>query len=272
MKRIPDRYRGEWALVTGASSGIGREFCVQLAAAGMNVALTARRKELLDELAATLSGRTGVQTMTVRADLGDAGAVNEIHRQVAAEGIRVRILVNNAGVWHWGLFEGQSADECARMIHVNALAVVQMVRAFLPDLGTHPDSVIVNVSSPAALQPMPYAALYAATKAFVHSFSRALREECGGRGIRVKTLVPGATRTNFASRTGGAHPFGERLASPSEVVKKALEELDGKRGVICHARWTYLQRLCAGLLPADLLARMVGYRYRWPEPVREAAR
>jgi short-subunit dehydrogenase len=266
------RLRGHWSLVTGASSGIGREFCTQLAARGANVILVARREGVLRDLAETLRARDGAQTLVVPADLSVPGSVEEVRRRVASHGVRIRLLVNNAGVWHWGCLEGQPGTECRDMIRVNVMAVVQMARAFLADLGSHPDGTVLNVSSPAAQLPMPYAAVYAATKAFVHSFSQALAEECRGRGVRVKALVPGPTRTGFAGRQRDTHPFGDRFGSPADVVKVALDGLDRRGVVIAHARWTCLLRVAAALAPPSWLTRIVARRLRPPPSATENAR
>ena len=166
--------RGDWALVTGASSGIGRAFAVQLAAVGVNLALVARREPLLRALAEEIEQRHAVRALAMPIDLGKPDAATAIKARLASNGIKIRLLVNNAAFGHWGRFENGTQTAYQDMIQVNVSAMVALCQAFLPDLSGFSSSAIINVSSPAAFQPVPYMAVYAASKAFVSSFSQAL--------------------------------------------------------------------------------------------------
>lgn len=257
--------RGDWALITGASSGIGREFCLQLAAAGMNVAMVARRAEALSELAATIADRHGTRALPIALDLVEVGAPERVRLRTAAEGIRIRLLVNSAAFGRWGRFEAIDPTSYRRMIDLNVGAMVELCHQFLPDLAGFASSAVINVSSPAALQPVPYMATYAATKAFVSSFSQALHGEWKGRGVLVQTLVPGPTATDF-DRTAGAYASAVTArGSPEQVVLDSLAALASMRPVAWNAKGTYKQRIFAGLFPSRVVIKEVAKMFRPPD-------
>lgn len=256
---------GQWALVTGASSGIGREFAVQLAANGMNVVLVARRKERLDAVAEELRARHGVRIEAIAADLTQPGTVGQLKARLDQAGIRIRLLCNNAAFGRWGRFEETPAELYREMIELNTTVVVTMCHAFLGDLASFPTSLVINVSSPASYQPVPYMAVYAASKAFVHSFSQALHGEWKGRGVHVQTLVPGPTESEFdATARAYASALTERDA-PAQVVRAALARLDAGRPVVTAAKGTFKQRFFAGLFPPSIVIREVGKMFTPPK-------
>lgn len=244
-----DECKGDWALITGASSGIGREFAVQLAEAGMNLVLVARRARLLEELASELSQRATVRTLVVPADLREPTAVAAIREKCAAAGIRIRVLVNNAAFGRWGHFEQTSEETYREMLRVNTEALVALCHALLPQLASFPSSAVINVSSAACYQPVPYMAVYAATKAFVQSFSQALHGEWQRRGVLVQTLVPGPTDTQFDKTAGAYESALKGRAKPADVVKRSLMRLGTKAPVVVTTGGTYQQRIFAGLFP-----------------------
>lgn len=257
-------YRGDWALVTGASSGIGREFALQLAAAGMNVILVARRRPMLDILSAEVIERHRVEARVVVADLAQPGAVAQIKARLSSEGHRVRLLCNNAAFGRWGGFEKASAAVYQDMVQVNVSAVVATCYCFLPDLRTFPSSVVINVSSAAAFQPIPYMAVYAATKAFVLSFSQALFGEWQAYGVLVQTLVPGPTATEF-DVVAGAYPSARITRGPAaQVVRDSLAHLRRGDPVALTAKGTLAQRVFAALFPPRIVIREVARRFQPP--------
>lgn len=260
----PEHLQGSWALVTGASSGIGAEFCVQLARAGANVVLVARRRARLEAVAADAMRAGRIQTLIVEQDLQAPAAAESIRGALAGKGIRIRLLVNNAAFGHWGRFEAKPAPLHESMLRVNAQAVVGLCHAFLPDLTETAPSAVINVASQAAYQPVPFMATYAATKAFVLSFSQALHAEWAERGILVQALVPGPTATEFdtvASAT--AVPVKARWPA-GEAVSAALNGLRSGQPVVVSARGTYKQRLFAGLFPPRIVIREVARMFRPP--------
>jgi uncharacterized protein len=256
--------RGSWALITGASSGIGREFSSQLAGAGWNLVLVARRRERLEASAAELSGLHAVRALVLAKDLLEPDAVPEIRARLLAEGIRIRLICNCAGFGRWGRFEGSSAQLYSGMIGLNAAAAVPLCAAFCLDLAAHPTSAVINVSSPAALQPVPYMAVYAATKAFVHSFSQALYGEWKSRGVTVQTLVPGPTATEFDSLAGAYETRLPERDSPIDVVRASLARLERGEPLCVPAKGTWKQTLFAALFPTKLVIDRVGRMFLPP--------
>lgn len=256
--------KGEWALVTGASSGIGREFCAQLAAGGVHLVMVARRQALLQDLAAELTAKHAVQTLVLPVDLGEPGAAEKAKARVESHGITIRLLVNNAAAGHWGHFGSGTSLDYERMIMLNAAALISLCRLFLSDLGTFKTSAVINVSSPAALQPVPYMAVYAASKSFVHSFSQALYGEWRARGIYVQTLVPGPTATEFDAKAGAYESALTSRGTAAEVVTASLAGLAHDRPLVVVAKGTYKQRLFAALFPAKTVIATVARMFRPP--------
>lgn len=257
-------WKGDWALVTGASSGIGREFSRQLAMVGMNLVLVARKRTFLEELACELSTKHGVKTLVIAVDLSERDATNMVKEAVGSAGRRIRLLVNNAACGRWGRFEGTSSQDYERMILLNNAAVVGLCQLFLPDLASHTSSAVINVSSPAALQPVPFMAVYAASKSFVHDFSQALYGEWQARGIRVQTLIPGPTATEFDAKAGAYESALKTRGTADEVVSAALAGLQDQRPLVAVARGTYKQRLFAALFPAKFVIATVARMFRPP--------
>lgn len=260
-----DAIKGHWALVTGASEGIGQEFCQQLAAVGLNLVLVARRQDRLLDIAETLAQTYGIQTQVVALDLSDPAASAELKQRAQAAGIRVRLLVNNAGVGRWGRFEAAPLEHYETMIALNTTAMVSLCHRFLPDLSGFPSSAVINVGSPAALQPVPYMAVYAATKAFVHSFSQALYGEWQQRGVLVQTLIPGPTATGFDEKAQAYDSAIQKRDTPARVVATALAHLGKATPLAVAAKGTLGQRLFASLAPAKLVIHQVGRMFKPPE-------
>jgi len=257
--------KGHWALVSGASSGIGREFAMQLAQHGVHVVLVARRKDRLEALAAELRERCNVRICVVAADMTQKGMVGELKERLAREGIRIRVLCNNAAFGRWGRFEETPPELYQEMIELNTTVVMKMCHAFLEDLSSYPTSLVINVSSPASYQPIPYMAVYAASKAFLQSFSLALHGEWKSRGVLVQTLVPGPTESEFDATARAYESALTRRGTPGDVVRASLTRLDGRRPVISSAKGTYKQRFFAGLFPPGIVVREVGKMFTPPK-------
>jgi uncharacterized protein len=220
----------ETALVTGASSGIGEQFARSLAARGHDLALVARRADRLERLAAELPTEAHVIPCDLAADAAS------LPDRIAELGLQVELLVNNAGFGTSGPFLEQDPDRVAEQVQVNCEAIVTLTRAFLPGMVERRRGGIINVASSAGLQPIPYEAVYAATKAFVISFTDALYMELRGSGVRVLAVNPGPVPTGFQAAAGydpgrvGVVP-GEIPAE--QVVREALAAYDrGRRSVI----------------------------------------
>lgn len=217
-----DEIRGEWALITGASSGIGYAYAMELARKGLNLILVARRNDRLTTLSRRLTEMFDTQTVIVIQDIGVPGAASYIANQIAAKGIRIRLLVNNAAFGRWGRFEETEQEVYQSMLQANIVALVELTHAFLPDLAARTPSAVVNVTSPAAYQPVPFMAVYAASKAFVLNFSQALYGEWEERGVLVQTLVPGPTETEFDQIAGAYASAIQRRGMAAKVVQDSL--------------------------------------------------
>ncbi len=257
-----DAYRGRTALVTGASSGIGEAFARVLAERGAAVILVARSAQRLDALAAQLRERHGVEATPIVADLASGEGLAAVPAQVAKHGRQVDILINNAGIGTHGAFPELPMDRERDEMQLNCIAPVALAKAFLPAMLERADGAIVNVASTAAFQPTPGMAVYGATKAFVLSFSEALRVETRARGVRVLALCPGPTRTHFFANTGSPkmqrNPFFARGMEPERVARTALAALERDRGVAIPGAFNKFGAFGVRLGPRALVARMSG--------------
>lgn len=189
---------GSWALVTGASGGIGQAFARHLADAGVNVVLTGRRRAALDALASELS----TETLVVEADMGDAASRGALAARIAEAGITVECLVNNAGFGKIGRFAEAETASNLEMVEVNCAAVVDLTQRYLPGMVEAHRGTVINVASTASFQPLPTMALYAATKSFVRSFTEGLWHELRGTGVHAIAICPGPTESGFFEVAG----------------------------------------------------------------------
>ncbi len=190
------------ALITGASSGIGKELAHIHAEKGGDLIIIARNESKLNELKSELESKYGVQVKVIAKDLSNPSAPIEIYNEVTKAGIEVEYLINNAGFGGRGKFHERAWEQDLAMINLNVTALTALTRLFLPDFVKRNSGKILNVSSTAALLPGPLQAVYYATKAYVTSFSNALAEELYDTNITVTVLMPGATETEFAKTSG----------------------------------------------------------------------
>ncbi|WP_194544161.1 SDR family NAD(P)-dependent oxidoreductase [Paenibacillus sp. JZ16] len=234
-------YRNKLAVVTGASSGIGKAYANELAAQGCHVVLAARSKDKLDSMAKEINRQYGVQTYALACDLSKANAPRQLAEQISEWGLSVDILINNAGVGTYGRFEEIDPEREQEEIMLNTAALVDLTHRLLPDMLRRKDGVIVNVASMAAFMPCAYSAVYGATKAFVLSFSEALWAETRVRGVRVLALCPGATETGFFDAVGSEEMgAGQKLSTPEKVVQAGFRGIDQGRSYIIDGRNNYL--------------------------------
>jgi short-subunit dehydrogenase len=224
MARLKDRYPGA-ALVTGASAGIGEAFARRLAAEGFDLALVARRKESLEKLAAELSAKHGVKAHVVAQDLADRDGAARVKAATDALGLSIGLLINNAGYGSWGLFHDLDRDTEANMIDLNCRGTMLMTAAYAPGMVQRKKGGIVITASTAALQPCPFFATYAATKAFDLSFANALWAELKPHGVDVTAICPGYTRTEFQQVAGIHTEFAGTWRMPDQVVDTCLRKL-----------------------------------------------
>ncbi|MEO8440321.1 MAG: SDR family oxidoreductase [Spartobacteria bacterium] len=259
------RLEGCHALVTGASAGIGREFARQLAGRAATLVLVARRQDRLEELRAELLGRNPALRVEIRpADLSQDDAVDELIAWAVAQKPAIDLLINNAGLGDRGGFASADAKRLDQMILVNTLALTRLTRGLLPAMIAQKRGAILNVSSSAGFLPIANFAVYAATKAYVTSFSEALRIELHDAGIGVTALCPGPVRTEFfdvARRDGRGVAAKPGLANVAveEVVAAGLRGLGRNRAIVIPGAVMKLGMTIVRLMPRPLL-RLVS---RW---------
>ncbi len=226
-------FNNQTALITGASSGLGIEFAKALAARGANLVLVARRQGRLTAVANELKSLHGVQVTTISRDLSKPRSGSVLLDDIARRKIQVDVVINNAGFGTYGPLAGENPDRIADEVSLNVGAVVDITRAALPGMLERNVGAIINVASTAAFQPLSNFATYAATKAFVLSFSEALWGETEHTGVRVLALCPGATATEFFDVAGSDAMTGP-MAAASDVIATALTALDRREPSVIH--------------------------------------
>ena len=227
----------KYALVTGASKGIGRSIAEQLAAKGKNLLLISRSEEALKELQLFITQKYNVRADYLALDLARTDAAPQVLAWLTQNNYAVDVLVNNAGYGLWGKFDTRTIESHNEMLQVNLLTLVQLTHALLPELKKQKQSYILNVASTAAYQAVPTLSLYAASKSFVLLFTRGLRLELKDSGVSVSCLCPGPTSTDFVLRAGMSAAIKKKSDTFSmtadEVAKIALRGLyKGKAEII----------------------------------------
>ena len=247
-------------LITGASAGLGDGFARALAAERKDLILTARRTDRLETLAAELRAAHGVDVRLFPADLADPAAPGKLLADIAAAGLTVDQLVNNAGYGAQGAFADGDAGDQLGMIDLNCRALVALTHGVLPGMIARKAGGVLNIASTAAFQPGPWMAVYYATKAFVLSFSEAIHEEVKPHGVRVAALCPGPVRTEFAERAGMGESalFKTFATGPDAVVKDGLKALASNQAVRIAGTANALMAESIRFTPRFLARRIAG--------------
>ncbi len=247
---------GPWAMVTGASSGIGEQFAVLLAERGLNLILVARREDRLRALQARLQGEHKVDVDLVVADLSEPPAVADVLRALASR--PVGLLVSNAGFGLKGNFAEHDAERLQRMVQVNAVTPMQLAHAVLPSLQARGHGGILFTGSIEGEVGFPYSTAYAASKAFVHSLGGGLWEECRASGVDVLVLSPGSTDTEAPALQGINRDQMVGMMPPSEVASQALDAL-GKRPLLIPGLMNRVFIALLRWLPRSWALRFAGF-------------
>ncbi len=248
------------ALVTGASAGIGRSFAHALAARGDDLVLVARDVARLDALAEELQDRYGVAAEVLGADLLAEDGLAAVEARLRDERSAVDVLVNNAGMGTFGDFATADIEMTEREIRLNVLALVRLTHAALAAMVPRRRGAVLNLSSLAGYQPAPSSATYAATKAFVNSFSHSVHEECRREGVHVMVVCPGYTHTEFHERAGlGPTQIPEFMwQSSDQVVTAALHDLDRRRAVSIPGVLNKTLGAASSVTPPTITRRIAG--------------
>jgi uncharacterized protein len=226
----------ETALVTGASSGIGETFARELAALDRDLILVARSQDKLELLATGLASQYQIKTTVIPQDLSVPNAGQLLYDDIKARSLTVDLLINNAGFGDYGKFSDRSLAKQLAMIQLNVTVLTELTGLFLPEMQQRGKGGIINISSIAGFQPLPYMSVYAATKAFVLNFTEALWAENKGSGVNILALCPGPTESEFFNRADFPESFAKQgknsLIPATEVVREALKTLEKNQSTI----------------------------------------
>jgi short-subunit dehydrogenase len=250
----------EQVLITGASSGIGRELAKCFAAEGSRLVLTARNTGLLQSLADELRHAHNTESIVISVDLSSPGAARNIFTELQGKGITVDVLVNNAGFGAWGLFAELPLQRQLEMLQVNINALVELTGFFLPGMLQRRRGGIMNVASVAGFLPGPGMAVYYATKACVLSFTEALAEELRGTNVTVTALCPGPTATNFGqvAKADKARMFRLARTSAKEVACCGLNAFRNRRTVAVTGWQNRFLTLLIRWFPRSVVRKLAG--------------
>lgn len=254
-------FEGATTLVTGASSGIGKALAHSLAGRGANLILTARSEDNLNRLADELREKHRSKVCVIPLDLTAPEAPQQLFDKIKANELSVDLLINNAGFGKWAHFQNESLETYERMLSLNINALVKLTYLCFPEMLKRKRGGVINVSSTAAFQPIPYQAVYAASKAFVLSFTEALAGECREDGIRFMALCPGNTETNFMT-TANANSEGMPFTTPEVVAENGLKAFEKGRNCYVEGRANYLNSLLPRILPRDAVIRIVASMFK----------
>jgi len=257
-----ERWRSKWALITGASAGIGRAFAEELAADGANLVLTARRRERLEALAAELAAKNPVRVEILTADLRREDAAMKIFEFTGSLGIEIELLINNAGFGAYGEFPRLDLQRQLEMVQVNISSVLRITHAFLPAMIARRSGNVLILCSTAAFQPVPYMNVYAATKAFDLHFAEALAEEMAPHGIRVCGLCPGSTVSEFHSVAREPKRIQRRQETAEKVARTGLKALVEGRSYVISGAKNYISTHAERLATRRTVARVAGKMFR----------
>lgn len=254
-------HTGQTALITGASSGIGAVYARELAKAGADLILVARREDRLEALAVDLRA-AGRRVDVLPADLAVPGAAEQLADRVAALGRTVDILVNNAGIGTHSAVATTDPERLTAQIQLNCVALVDLTRRFLPGMTELGRGTVINVASTAAHQPLPHMAVYGATKAFVLSFTEALWAEAKPAGVRVIAVCPGPTGTEFFEANDTQETAFALFRSPEQVVATSLRGLRRGRPSVIDGALNAVVAALPRLMPRRVVIAFAGRAMR----------
>ena len=253
----------KFTLITGASSGIGEAFARKLAADEHNLILVARSEKKLHELCDELMLEHKIMAHYVALDLNTPEADERLFEETERHGFEIEWLINNAGFGSMGDFPKLELERELEIINLNISVLVALTHRYLQKMRERSRGTIINISSSASFQPIPFMATYAATKAFVTSFSEAIAEENRPHGIRVLTVCPGPTETRFFEASKINDPIQIKgMQTPEEVVETALKALKRGKSLIVSGWTNYVGSVLGNFAPNALVTRVIGNTLR----------
>lgn len=255
---MADHLAGQWALVTGASSGFGVDFARQLAAKGMNLLLVARREDKLRAVAGEVAQAHGVQTVPVALDLAQEDAPRQLFEMTKAAGQAITVLINNAGFGLYGKFTDLAWEREREMLDIDITALVHLTKLYAADMIIRKNGYILQVASVGAFQPSPLYAVYGAAKAFVLSFGEAVNYELRGSGVSVTTTCPGPAATEFLAVSGQHKTFYQRMVmmESTDVVRVSLDAMLRRKASVVPGRMNAFAAWSVRLMPRRLAAAL----------------
>jgi short-subunit dehydrogenase len=261
-------WRGKWALVTGASAGIGQALAHELAAGGTHLVLTARRLDRLEALASELRAKHGIRTEVFAADLAERDAPEKIFAFTEQRGLPVALLINNAGFGQYGEVPTVLPQRLLDMVQVNCSAVVYLTRLYLPEMLARKSGDVLILASTASFQAVPYISVYAATKAFDLLFAEGLAEEMRPYGIRVCALCPGSTESEFHDVAGQNHLgfAAKRRETAEKVARTGLDALAAGRSTVVSGAGNAFGVISQRLVPRSMVTRIAARMFRPKRP------
>jgi len=260
-----DRWRQHYALITGASQGLGRALAHECARQGMNLLLVALPASGLEHVAQDIEQRHGVRVCCLETDLTQEGSPEALYRWYLAKRVKLSVLINNAGIACYGPFEDSTLSENETCVLLNNLATVKITRLLLPELRSSPSACIMNVASLAGLFPMPFMLVYAASKAFVYNFSLGLRAELRRTPVQVSVLCPNGIRTNRLCRERiEANGLGARLTcmDPEDVARYAIRKMVAGKAVIVPGALNRFIGMSSKFVPRATVYHMASSMWR----------
>lgn len=247
-----------YALITGASDGIGYQLALRFAGNGDNLILVARQESKLKQIGQYLENTYKIQAFAIPMDLCNPNAANEIYRKVRERSIIVTYLINNAGFYVKGSFSGTSWEDELKLIQIQCLTHTHLTKLFLQEMLRQGKGRILNVGSTGSFVPGPYNAVYCAAKSFVLSFSEALAEELSGTGVTVTALCPGGTKTDFWRGTKRKSSFLSPLMEASTVAEKGYEALMKGQRIAVPGSVNKINVFISRFIPRNLMTRLAG--------------
>ncbi|MBH8571606.1 SDR family oxidoreductase [Nostocaceae cyanobacterium CENA369] len=254
------------ALITGASGGIGKAFAQELAARQTNLVLVSRSEEKLNQLAKQLQEQYKIQVDVIVKDLTEANAPAAVFDATKAKGLTIDLLINNAGFGDYGDFSQSDRERQIKIVQLNILALVDLTHRFISVMRQRRSGSIINVSSITAFQPMPYLSVYAASKAFIVSFSQALWAENRSYGVRVLVSCPGPIETNFFTEANFPSVLAgstSQMSTTEEVVRETLKALENwQPNVVIGDTTTQIRTILARIVPRKILLNMLAKKFK----------
>ncbi len=267
---------GKTALVTGASSGIGRELATLFAKDGYNLVLVSRSADSLQQIAREYEQEFGIRATVISRDLADPKAPEEIYAETRQQGIQVDVLVNDAGIGEYGMFADESSlEKELAVIQINSVALVHLTKLYLKDMVTRNEGKLLLLGSVASVVPHPKMAVYGATKAFNYSFGEALRNELKDTNITVTVMMPPPTDTDFFNKAGASHTVAQEVAHAmpaAEVAKMGYDALMAGKDKIATGLMAKMQVASGFLLPDALNTQNIRNLMKDRTEAKEAAK